>query len=104
MLFKATICFQCSTTSSEILALHKSFSKELRRLQLRYNSHESDVQCSFDGGDTCGYIEVSFLVRREIHKVEAVHWLSMILQGLAGLHSVCFQGVDSFSYSYRVTY
>lgn len=103
MLFNATVCFQCSTTSPEILALYKSFSKELRKFQLRYNSLESDVQCSFDGGGTCGYIEVSFLVRREIHKVEAAHWLSMILQGLAGLHSLCYQGVYSFSYSYRIT-
>lgn len=104
MLFMATICFQCATSSPEIQALRTAYSKELRKLQLKYNSHQAEARCSYDGGYPCASIEVSFHAERELHRVEAAHWLSMTLQGLAGLYSVCLEGVDSFSYSYSIEF
>ena len=102
MLYTVTVCFQCSTTSSDIQALRKVYSTVLGKLGLKYNSRQYDVKCSYDGGYPNCYKEVSFLAEREIQNPKSAHWLSMTLQGFAGIYCSAYEGVECFSFSYNL--
>lgn len=104
MLFMATICFQCSTSSPDIGFIRDHFAKVLRQSGLKYESHQSEARCSYNGGYPCEHIEVSFLVRREIQKAEVAPGVSMVLQGWAGILAAEHVGIESFSYSYSIEY
>ena len=104
MKYSATICFQCSITSPNIQRLRNEYSTVLKTLRLKCESRQSDVRCSYDGGYPNCYTEVSFLAERDIQNPEAAHWLSMTIQGLAGIYCTSYEGVECFSFSFDLKY
>jgi len=100
--FEVTISFECDGSPGANGAKYvvKKFPEILEQFGIPFLIEEFQEKCKCKKVEYFPSVFVKFHIKHHIKSLETSHYLSMILQGYAGLHTLT-PGVYSYSYLFH---